>query len=468
MNIRFVSFSTLLILIILWACTGVKKVPAPAFQNQWKVKSLPASPQDWSGDPEAGYQYLIYGDYIGTGIPYEVMKKRIKGKDTLLQREGLNAYAPAPFNVFKTQYGVDVLSGNCLTCHASKLRGVYIPGLGNAFSDFQDNGKATAKLMNMAVRSKYKKSSPEYESFDEFGRFYEAIAPKIITPNPGVNPAFRLEEACVQYRNHEDLTYTKEAQFETMKYTLASDVPPLWNLKKKHALYYNGMGRGDFRKLLMQASVLGIEDSTAARQVLPKFIDVVAWAANLEPPQYPGSIDQDLAARGAIYFAEHCQKCHGTYGAEETYPNKLVSLEVVKTDPYYAEYFTTSSGLADWYNQSWFANSEPASSLVPSDGYIAPPLDGIWATAPYLHNGSVPTLEALLDSSKRPAFWQKAGGSQAYSLEKIGWEYQTFPKDKGKQVYDTTLPGYSNEGHYFGDILEENERKALMEYLKTL
>ncbi|MEM1219343.1 MAG: hypothetical protein AAGH79_10540, partial [Bacteroidota bacterium] len=352
--------------------------------------------------------------------------------------------------------------------HSSKLLGEYIPGLGNAFSDFQENAQFRAALMNMAVRGKYKKGGPEYESFDEFGRFYKAIAPKIITPNPGVNPAFRLEEACIQYREEDDLRFRKDPQFETMKYTLASDVPPLWNIKKKNALYYNAMGRGDYAKLLMQASVLGIEDSTAARQILQEFRHVVAWAASIEPPVYPGEIDQALAAEGALVFEEYCQKCHGTYGAEETYPNKLVSLEVVKTDPYYAQYFTQSSGLAGWYNQSWFGTAQPASSLEPSDGYIAPPLDGVWATAPYLHNGSVPTIEALLDSKKRPAFWKKAGGSQAYDLEQLGWKYESFSKDKGKTVYDTTLPGYGNQGHYFGDILENAERKAVIEYLKTL
>ena len=281
-----------------------------------------------------------------------------------------------------------------------------------------------------------------------------------MTRNPGVNPAFRLEEACANFRNPADLKMQKRKNFKIPAYTLASDVPPWWNIRKKNALYYNGMGRGDFSKLLMQASVLGIPDSAFARRVQPHFVDVVAWAAQLEPPPYPGAVKKKLAADGKTLFENHCSSCHGTYGTEESYPNKLVSLEVVGTDPYYARYFTTVSGLAEWYNKSWFATSAPASRLEPSDGYVAPPLDGIWATAPYLHNGSVPTLDALLNSKNRPAKWKRI---PEYDHEKMGWKWET-----GKGAYDTTLPGYGNGGHNFGDGLTEMERKAVVEYLKTL
>ncbi|MEY4134370.1 MAG: hypothetical protein RL386_720, partial [Bacteroidota bacterium] len=227
------------------------------------------------------------------------------------------------------------------------------------------------------------------------------------------------------------------------------------------------VGRGDFSKLLFQASVLGIPDSAAARKAVTQFRDVVAWLRGLEPPDYPQSIDHQLAEKGENLFLEHCSSCHGTYGRETTYPNKVVALDLVKTDPYYAAY-AVQAPIVKWYNESWFAQSSPKSYFEPEAGYIAPPLDGIWATAPYLHNGAVPTLDDLLNSPGRPRYWKRSGDSKDYDYKKVGWNYRVANGPGGKWTYDTTLPGYSNAGHYFGDKLSDGERKAVIEYLKTL
>lgn len=106
--------------------------------------------------------------------------------------------------------------------------------------------------------------------------------------------------------------------------------------------------------------------------------------------------------------------------------------------------------------------------LEPFNGYIAPPLDGIWITAPYLHNGSVPTLEALLNSKLRPAYWSRDFNNPQYDYEQMGWKYSREAGPRGTEVYNTTLPGYGNYGHTFGDRLTDKERKAVIEYLKTL
>ena len=121
--------------------------------------------------------------------------------------------------------------------------------------------------------------------------------------------------------------------------------------------------------------------------------------------------------------------------------------------------------MADWYNTSWYGASEPKSEVIPVDGYIAPPLDGIWATAPFFHNASVPTIEGVLNSKIRPDYWQR---SEKYDYENLGWKYQDKERATSKKVYDTSLPGYSKEGHHFGDKFSEAERKEVIEYLKTL
>jgi hypothetical protein len=97
-----------------------------------------------------------------------------------------------------------------------------------------------------------------------------------------------------------------------------------------------------------------------------------------------------------------------------------------------------------------------------NDKYEARPLNGIWATAPFLHNGSVPTLDALFrKADKRPPTFSV--GTRQFDTKKIGvLDVPGLPK------YDTTLPGNSNVGHEFGSELSEEERSQLVEYLKSI
>ncbi len=455
--------------LVLWACNAYKDLPQPTVQKDWKVKEIPSSQQVAAGEPSKGLDYILSGGYIGSGVPYEVLAKRFaKMKDTsILERPTPNDKVPYGITVFEAEPGVLVANGNCFTCHASEFNGEVVLGLGNSFSDFRNSFVNMATLMRLGMKLKYGKKSPEWAAYEDFGNYFTAMAPFIKTNQPGVNPAAHLAEACIAHRDPIDLTYVEAPNYEQPDYTIATDVPPLWNVAKKNALYYTAVGRGDFTKLLFQASVLGIADSTEAREAVQGFRDVVAWLKALEPPKYPKAIDDNLAEKGQVLFEENCSKCHGTYGPTETYPNKVVALSLIKTDPYYATY-AVQAPIVDWYNNSWFGTSAPPSWFEPEAGYIAPPLDGVWATAPYLHNGSVPTLDDLLSSGQRPLFWQRSGGSADYDFEKVGWNYKRKDNPSGKWTYDCTIPGYYNTGHTFGDKFSKEERKAVIEYLKTL
>ncbi len=464
------KYIVFLLFLFLYACNVYRELPAPALDTGWKSKVIPAYEQVGGGDPEQGFAYLKNGEYIGSGMPLELIRKmkRLSGNpDTVLNREGINADLAYLLTAFTAENGVEVVNGNCFTCHAGEFNGQIVIGLGNSFSDYRQNMSFMGKGLKMAMKLRYGKRSEEWAAYEDFGRYFEAMAPHIETNQPGVNPAAHLAEACVAFRDPQDLTYTEDPNFELPRYVIATDVPPLWNVRKKNALYYTAVGRGDFSKLLFQASVLGIPDSAAAREAVTNFVDVVAWLKSLEPPAYPGPIDQPLAQQGKLIFGEHCSGCHGAYGSDETYPNKVIALDVIKTDPYYATY-AVQAPIVEWYNNSWFATSQPESFFLPEAGYIAPPLDGVWATAPYLHNGSVPTIEDLLNSKQRPAFWKRSGRSDDYDYQKIGWNYTVKNNGAGKWTYDTTIPGYSNAGHYFGDKLTSDQRTAVIEYLKTL
>jgi len=459
----------LLALLLIFACNTYQNIPTASTDTDWIYEKIPATPQASNGDVQRGFEYISSGNYVGTGAPYGIVEKRFANyRDTLLHRTGDNARTPYSQTVFEMENGVKVITGTCFACHAGRLNGDLIPGLGNSKSDFTKSMSVLAFGINAMTKLKYRKRSEERQVFQPYGQLLPKGMRYIKTPNPGVNPAFRLEEGYACFRDPNNLEYVGKKQYDMPGYVLASDVPPLWTVKKKNALYYNGMGRGDFRKQFMQASLAGVRDTVQARQILNSFKDVLTWMHSLEAPKFPKSIDTDLAERGQAVFEENCSRCHGYYGENERYPNKLISLEKVGTDPYYAQYFMRNKGISSWYNSSWYANSVPYSKHEPKAGYVAPPLDGIWATAPYLHNASVPTLEDLLNSKLRPKYWKRVWDSRAYDYEKMGWQYESLDKPKGKRVYDTTLQGYGNQGHTFGDKLTGDERTALIEYLKTL
>ena len=198
-------------------------------------------------------------------------------------------------------------------------------------------------------------------------------------------------------------------------------MPAWWLTKKKNALYYAGIGRGDHARTIMAASILTLQDAEQATEIDANFPDVLAYLKSLDPPKYPLETVAEQVLKGKDIFNIHCAKCHGTYGDNETYPNLLVDLASIQTDPLLAtSNFSLTPFLAS-YNASWFGQGENGAELVATNGYVAPPLDGVWATAPYLHNGSVPTLEDLLNSEQRPIYWQRTFDSNDLDYQKMGW-----------------------------------------------
>ncbi|WP_162932567.1 putative rubber dioxygenase RoxC [Solimonas sp. K1W22B-7] len=331
-------------------------------------------------------------------------------------------------------------------------------------------------------------------------------------------------------------------------------------------------------------------DGKAYRERIEQFDqDLAAFFLSLESPVYPGPIDTQLAEQGAILFHGKdlwagdanadkprplggngsCASCHGAYSPRYIHDPAylenpvlggmaahLMPLDVIRTDPARADeltpYLREAYGTTFWGYpegaEGWTAPGVKNAVLELADdglplaarpqgacgwergiiGYQAPPLHGTWATAPYLHNGSVPTIEQVLKSSDRPAIWRRqlqtvgevAGFDQslqrAYDYQRLGWKYETLacgdlpgnplfncnpvapeqpsitqtvmnllysgfnwsalvvlpdlaPGGQDKRfVYDTRKVGNGNGGHDFTDELTEQERKAVIEYLKTL
>ncbi len=419
-----------------------------------------------SGDAKRGYVYLTTGDYLKSGIPYNYFKLGFgKSSANYLQRDGLNKDIPYEYTAVKAANGEIVIAPNCLQCHAQVFDGKLYIGLGNTTIDFSTNQKLDPKMAASAERMLKNLDPKKYEAAEPFLKVVKAIGGQLYTKVRGVNSADRLAALLVSHRDRNTFRWNATPLLDVPDEVIPSDVPAWWLLKKKNAMFYNGFGRGDFGRFLMASNLLTVNDTSESREVDSHFNDVLAYIYSLRPPPYPHQINKALAKEGGMLYIKNCSKCHGN---SNEYPNLLIPESVIQTDSFLFKNNYQNPQFVDWFNNSWFAQGDHPARLEPFNGYIAPPLDGIWITAPYFHNGSVPTLEGVLNSKARPKYWSRDFDSLQYDYKNIGWKYQAHDAPGGTTIYNTDLNGYGNYGHDFGDKLTEKERRAIIEYLKTL
>jgi mono/diheme cytochrome c family protein len=224
---------------------------------------------------------------------------------------------------------------------------------------------------------------------------------------------------------------------------------------------------------------LGMHPRTAARAI-PAVDEVMSWmAASHRPPPFPGTIDEPLALSGRAVYEARCAECHGRYseGVRDVvlveFPNRLSAADAIGTDP--SRWRAIDAPLVAAVRRSAFARYV---APVATGGYVAPILSSLWATAPYLHNGSVPTLRQLMNPAERPARFMVGGHELDFTDVGIAgrlaadgvWRYPDgYEPWSEPEVYDTSRPGLSNRGHEreFAD-LSAAQKRALLEYLKLL
>lgn len=232
----------------------------------------------------------------------------------------------------------------------------------------------------------------------------------------------------------------------------------------------------------------------------------------LTSPQWPeelaGKLDKNAIEQGKNVYAKNCMECHSLVNSAD--PKRkinavLVPIDKVGTDPRMAINFSTAkvkTGALEGKKFALFFGKKfgteastidvvmhvtagtllrhPIDSLravieeyadnnsvsVPEDliAYKARPINGIWASAPYLHNGSVPTVYDLLQpAALRPT--QFYVGNRELDTVKVG---NQITQTDASSLFDTSLPGNTNVGHEYGTQLSDPEKLALLEYLKSL
>ena len=295
--------------------------------------------------------------------------------------------------------------------------------------------------------------------------------------------------------------------------------PALWDTPYMDWVLYNASIREPLARNIIEA--LGVQapidpqtmlsDKIVHGVLMDNAVAIHRSLTKLESPRWPedllGRIDLDKARQGEAIYRQNCAGCHtlidrathtpisgsgGTAGAAITVAT--VPLDQVKTDPRQATTFATRTVTLDhgatrilyldaakkvaggvveqWKNQSP-ANAQTENEVDkgrPNEfrgilAYRARPLNGTWATAPYLHNGSVPSLyDLLLPPAQRPKIFFV--GSWEFDPVHVGVE--TGSPFAGAFSFDTRLPGNANGGHEYGATLSEPDRMALIEFLKTL
>ncbi|PWT96095.1 MAG: hypothetical protein C5B52_16435 [Bacteroidetes bacterium] len=455
-------------LIVLFVLIGGMGLVMARFGPENEPVPIPPSPQR-SGNAKNGLNYIIEGDYVKSGLPLSLYRLAFgKAKTNYLGRDSINANVRYDFNVVKAANGEDIVVPNCFQCHAQIFNDSLILGLGNSTADFTKDQKLNSKAFEKIGLTYLKLHKKKYEAAKEFIDVGLSIGDQLFTAVRGTNPADRLAALLISHRDPNTLQWNDSASIPVPDEVIPTDVPAWWMLKKKNAMFFNGFGRGDFGRFLMGSILLTVSDTLHANRVDGHMNDVLSYIYSIEPPKYPYTIDNALAEQGRITFEEKCSKCHGTYGESGQYPNLLIPQSIIGTDSMLNRSNYQYSDMINWFNNSWFNKGDHPARLVPFNGYVAPPLDGVWITAPYFHNGSVPTIEAVLNSYERPEYWTRNFDKTEYDYDKLGWKYKQVDHGGDKNIYDTHLPGYNNTGHYFGDRLTTKERKAVIEYLKTL
>ena len=382
-----------------------------------------------------------------------------------------------PLGLIKTERtwkGQPGLTVTCEYCHSSSLFGQIVVGQPNPFADMEQ------LWIDLDAVSNGQGKDPLYE--------------KTPAGNTVVNGADHLGLLGLYYRNS-DLTASlgkaarwllssgladrpaqMKAEFDALAYI---KTPPWYTYATRKSgacgLYADG-GQpkyGNFAAFTYLLTYRDLDGQDLATALAAWKRSAPAFLASLSSPRYPFSVRSSLLPRGRALFDATCARCHGRYAATDSsptglsYPGLVFPLAEIGTDPKRAHFPPSfTARIQSILNEQYTITG----------GYAAPPLTAIWSRAPYLHNGSVPTLAELLDPPSRRARYVLAANPNAradFDHQRVGWRVEVPPPGATPatvhRLYDAAfVEGLANTGHTYGAELSPDDREALLEFLKTL
>jgi mono/diheme cytochrome c family protein len=406
---------------------------------------------------------------------------------------------------------------SCATCHTANLFGKTVAGL--------TNRKARANEFFHMASSFFPGMEPEFfaettgADDQELRRFIQtqdhfgAVGSKV--PETAGLDTSLAQVALSLSRREPDAWATRSKALEASPRaneldTFIADSKPAvwWNLKYKTRWLSDGSivsGNPIFTNFLWNELGRGTDLDPLEKWLRDnqKVADELTAAAFATPaPRWEDffgadSIDEAAAKRGEAKFQALCASCHGSYekGWSATDASSLSAAQRLKTTRvrYHEQTPVMNVGTSPQRAAGMAAFAERLNELAVSkwmktvvevqSGYVPPPLEGIWARYPYLHNQSVPTLCDLLSpaESRTKVFWMGDDKNAATDYDSacvglpVGEAVPAAWKEEARRQFDTSKPGLSNQGHdaWLKDsegkaLLGASERKDLIEYLKTL
>jgi hypothetical protein len=427
---------------------------------------------------ERGYRRILDQPYLPPDFDQETFDEvwrgwpaKLRDRAAKLDVQGRRALAferygltPRPDNPGKPlQYVVDEhgqWTMNCFSCHGGEVVGQVYPGA--------PNRKFALSVLTSEIRATKLRLGKPLARMD----IGSLVIP--LGETTGTTNAVMFGVVLMHLRDA-DLNVHREHGLPPMVHH-DMDAPAWWNFHKRPRWYIDGFAQSGHRGL-MQFALVEENDGAKFREWEPGLREIHAYLQSLRPPTYPDPIDRDLAAEGARVYAAHCSECHGVYRQqggriEHDYPSRRVPLKVVGTDHVRLTALTPTA--RELYAESWFAEYGRQETVTDPEGYVAPPLDGIWASAPYFHNGSVPTLWHVLNPAERPIVWKPL--EEGYDGERVGLKFDAVDRIPASETdiaarrryFDTRRFGKSAAGHDFGAALDANEQRSVLEFLKTL
>jgi hypothetical protein len=240
-----------------------------------------------------------------------------------------------------------------------------------------------------------------------------------------------------------------------------SDMMPIWNMRARRgmALHWDGLS-ASLREVVLSSA---IGDGASRKSIdLASLNSVERWMVETPPPKYPFRVNAELASSGRDTYLATCATCHA-FGQRRT--GTVIPVDEVGTDRHRLDMWTAASAAA--YNAFASGYEWQFKGFRKTNGYVAVPDDSVWIRAPFLHNGSVPTLTDLLEQpANRPKVFYR--GYDVYDPERVGFVSSGPAAERAGFKYDTGLPGNGNQGHLWGTSLPPDQKRALIEYLKTL
>lgn len=440
------------------------------------------------------FKYASIGGESTNGIPYWIWKVLPVMFSDKLPGDGYTSLGfiqepghdlPIGFARGKN-FGIDVVTQNCATCHVGSLRNTPKSAprvISTMPSNTVDLGKYIEFIASVPydVRFTAKEMMPEIEALGAHFNPLEKLLYRYLVI-PQTRDSLMTQANKLSFIERESAYGPGRVDTFTPYKTLQFNFPV--NRLKDEEL--NGIG--DFPSIWQQAPREGMQlhwdgnntsvdernNSAALALVTPTNIDfdsihrIRDWLMDLPAPDYPYPINGAVAQKGKQIYENNCASCHA-FGGRDV--GKVVSIDKIGTDRHRLDSYTRELA-ANQYTLftdiSYQGKDQRFQHFRKTDGYANHPLDGVWLRAPYLHNGSVPTLRDLLEPpEKRPQTFYR--GNDVFDPDGVGFVSDISEED-GKSFFkfDTRLLGNSNEGHLYGVDLPPKDKDALVEYMKQL